>query len=92
MRFVVPIIKVLSTSESPIMDGHLIFNHDGYTQNFKCPSTMTPSKVGKTINLIFYSLTESIVLISYQNIIIRTRMMMIICMLLGDRHTSSSGG
>ena len=28
------------------------------TQNIKCPSIMTPSKVGKTTNFIFYSLTE----------------------------------
>ena len=37
------------------------FNRGGYastTQNIRCPSIMTPSKMGKTKNLIFYSLNE----------------------------------
>ena len=28
------------------------------TQNIGCPSIMTPSKMGKTKNLIFYSLSD----------------------------------
>ena len=46
------------------MDGHPIFyswwipaTPASTTQNIGCPSIMTPSKMGKTKNLIFYSLT-----------------------------------
>ena len=41
-----------------IMDGHPIssFNRGEYRHNIGCPSIMTPSKIGKTKNLIFYSL------------------------------------
>ena len=54
---------VLPIFDGVIMDGHPIFlswwipaTPATTTQNIGCPSIMTPSKMGKTKNLIFYSL------------------------------------
>ena len=54
---------VLPIFDGVIMDGHPIFlswwipaTPASTTQNIGCPSIMTPSKMGKTKNLIFYSL------------------------------------
>ena len=56
-------IFVLPIFDGVIMDGHPIFQSwwipatpASTTQNIGCPSIMTPSKMGKTKNLIFYSL------------------------------------
>ena len=53
---------VLPIFDGVIMDGHPIFQSwwipatpASTTQNIGCPSIMTPSKMGKTKNLIFYS-------------------------------------
>ena len=60
MRFV-----ALPIFDGVIMDGHPIFlswwipaTPASTTQNIGCPSIMTPSKMGKTKYLIFYSLNE----------------------------------
>ena len=57
---------VLPIFDGVIMDGHPIFQSwwipatpASTTQNIGCPSIMTPSKMGKTKNLIFYSLIKS---------------------------------
>ena len=57
---------VLPIFDGVIMDGHPIFlswwipaTPASTTQNIGCPSIMTPSKMGKTKNLIFYSLIIS---------------------------------
>ena len=56
---------VLPIFDGVIMDGHPIFyswwipaTPASTTQNIGCPSIMTPSKIGKTNNLIFYSLSD----------------------------------
>ena len=49
----------------PIFDGvngwvsNILIMVDASTQNIGCPSIMTPSKMGKSKNLIFYSLNLS---------------------------------
>ena len=55
---------VLPIFDGVIMDGHPIFlswwipaTPASTTQYIGCPSIMTPSKMGKTKNLIFYSLS-----------------------------------
>ena len=49
---------VLPIFDGVIMDGHHFLSLASTTQNIGCPSIMTPSKMGKTKNLIFYSLSE----------------------------------
>ena len=58
---------VLPIFNGVIVDWHPIFlswwipaTPASTTQNIGCPSIMTPSKMGKTKNLIFCSLTEQL--------------------------------
>ena len=68
---------VLTIFDGVINDGHPIFSSwwipatpASTSQNIGCPSIMTPSKMDKTKNLIFYSLNlsqESVILKWYTN-------------------------
>ena len=54
---------ILPTFDDVIMDGHPIFQSWWYASihhpKYWMPSIITPSEMGKTENLMFYSLTEN---------------------------------
>ena len=57
--FVLPIFDGVIMDEHPIFKSRWIpATPASITQNIGCPSIMTPSKMGKMKNLIFYSPTK----------------------------------